>query len=70
MGARVQRFDPETGNYILIEVATGEVLGELPGVRRPGKPLASPFFDVEEIEPMEPRRPVDTGISDPLGEYR
>jgi len=69
MSDRVQRFDPETGNYILIEVATGEVLGEMPAKRQPGRPMISPFHDVDEIEPIEIERPraVQT---DPLEDYR
>ncbi|TPM25703.1 hypothetical protein [Mesorhizobium sp. B2-3-4] len=69
MSNRVQRFDPETGNYILLDVATGTVLQEQPGVRRPGKPLASPFAGVDEIEPMTRQR-VAVRQSDPLGDFR
>jgi hypothetical protein len=32
------------------------VLQERPDVREPGKPLGSPFADVEEIEPIERTR--------------
>jgi hypothetical protein len=56
MSGRVQRFDPETGNYVLLDGATGMLLQDRPGVREPGKPLSSPFGDVEEIEPIERAR--------------
>jgi hypothetical protein len=69
MTARVQRFNPETGNYVLIDVASGMVLQERPAVREPGKPLGSPFGDVEEIEPMERPR-LSARVNDPLAEYR
>ncbi|WP_155772439.1 MULTISPECIES: hypothetical protein [Mesorhizobium] len=46
MGARVQRFNPETGNNVLLGVASGMVRQERPATREPGKPLGSPFTDV------------------------
>lgn len=54
---------------MLLDVATGVVLQERPGVREPGRPLASPFGGVEEIEPIEgPRRSLLQ--SDALADYR
>lgn len=69
MSARVQRFDPETGNYVLLDVATGGVLQQRPGIREPGKPLGSPFTGVKEIEPIE-RTHLSAQQTDPLGDYR
>ena len=69
MSDRVQRFNPETGEYILIDVATGAVLQVRAGTREPGKPLGSPFPDVEEIEPIERTR-VRLQPTDPLSDYR
>lgn len=69
MSARVQRFNPETGNYVLIDVASGMVLQERPALREPGKPKGSPFDGVDEIEPMERTR-LSARHSDPLGDYR
>jgi hypothetical protein len=69
MAARVQRFNPEAGTYVLLDVASGMVLQERPGVRGPGKPLGSPFADVGEIEPMERPR-LSARQTDPLGDYR
>ena len=59
-----------SGAKIAIEdVASGAVLAEQSGIRRPGKPMASPFPDVEEIEPIERERP-SPRHSDPLEDYR
>ncbi|WP_181171687.1 hypothetical protein [Mesorhizobium sp. B2-6-7] len=51
----VQRFNPETGTYIKIHVATGDVVGE----------QKQPFPNVDEIEPIEVERP-RARMSDPL----
>lgn len=69
MSGRVQRFNPETGEYILLDVATGTVLQVRAGTREPGKPLGSPFPGVEEIEPIERTR-VRLQPADPLSDYR
>jgi hypothetical protein len=39
MGARVQRFNPETGTCVLTEVGSGTMLQQRFGVYKPGKPL-------------------------------
>jgi hypothetical protein len=69
VSARVQCFNPETGTYVLIDVASGMVLQQRPAVRERGKPLGSPFGDVDEIEAMERPRP-SARQADPLGGYR
>ena len=69
MSDRVQRFNPETGEYILLDVSSGAVLQVRAGTRQPGKPLGSPFPGVEEIEPMD-RTSVRIQPTDPLSDYR
>lgn len=69
MAARVQRFNPDTGTYVLIDVASGLVLQERPGIREPNRPLSSPFADVEKVEPIERAR-LKVEQTDPMADYR
>lgn len=61
----VQRHDPESNNWFLLHVATGDVVAV-----REEEPFRNPDNSlIDEIEPVEINRP-RARMSDPLQDYR
>lgn len=60
MSEMVQAFDPNNGDYVAIDVATGKFVKRSP----------RPFENLDEVEALERIQPERQAPVDPLARYR